>query len=222
MGFSVYRLFALGALMLIVSGGAVLAATEDDNEKPILEWTFDAEPDASQTSALALGDDGTWSAKVTEGEYVVENSKDKDAIRYVHFKLTKDDKPINLSDASVDVDVDGSFVEPDSGAGILYGYDPESKTYLGFLLTNDGYLILKRGKDGIETVAQGSHSHKKGEGATLEVNTLDSGELEFRIDDAVVATKEIDGVKGNDVGMISVGRGESDFDNFQIYSYDSE
>ncbi len=81
-------------------------------------------------------------------------------------------------------------------------------------------MVLKRDKDGVQTVAQGAKPHD--EAVTLEVNTLASGALEFRMDDEVVATMEIEGIEGNDVGMISVGRGEFDFDNFQIYSPDAE
>lgn len=213
----------LSAFILTLSGGAALGTSADDEEsKPLVDWNFDAAlaSDDPEASVLVLGNDGTWSAEIADGQYVVKNGADKDAVRYVHVGLSQDEKPLELSSSSIDVDVDGSFEDRDSGGGILYRFDPESKTYLAFVLTTDGYMILKRDKESLQTVSQGAHAHD--EAVTLEVNTFDSGELEFRMDDEVVATIRIDGIDGNEVGMISIGRGEFDFDNFQIYSPDAE
>jgi hypothetical protein len=116
--------------------------------------------------------------------------------------------------------VDGTFEDKDSGAGVLYRFDPEGKTYLAFVLTKDGYQILKRDESGLQTVSQGAHSYH--DGATLEVNTLDSGKVEFRIDDKVVGSIDGTGFEGNHAGMIAIGRGEFYFDNFQVYSPDAE
>ena len=47
-------------------------------------------------------------------------------MRYVHLGLSDTaDKPLDLRGSWVDVDVDGNFQDPDSGAGILYRFDPE-------------------------------------------------------------------------------------------------
>jgi hypothetical protein len=217
-----HLLLTLSALLLAISAPIAWAASGDDEEKPILDWNFDEalKSDNPEASVLALGDAGTWSAKIADGQYVVENSKDKDGIRYVHLSLSDSGKPLELSVSSVDVDVEGTFEDEDSGAGVLYRFDPESKTYLAFVLTKAGYMVLRRDDEGFKTLSQGEHSHD--EAVTLEVNTRDSGELEFRLDDKVVATIPDPGLKGNDVGMISFARGEFDFDNFQVYSPDAE
>lgn len=217
------RLLTLSAFFLAIAGPAALTASADDAEsKPLIDWNFDEAltSDDPEASVLVLGNDGPWSAKITDGQYVVENSEDKDAVRYVHVGLSEDGKPRELSSSSVDVDVDGSFEDPDSGGGILYRFDPVSKTYLAFVLTKDGYMILKRDKEGLQTVSQGAHSHA--EAVTLEANTLDSGKVEFRMDDEVVGTIQSEGIEGNRVGMIAIGRGKFDFDNFQVYSPDAE
>ena len=42
------------------------------------------------------------------------------------------------------------------------------------------------------------------------------------MDDEVVGTVQSEGIEGNRVGMIAIGRGKFDFDNFQVYSPDAE
>lgn len=217
------RLLAIGGCFLVFSAANILAkAAEGDDSKPLIDWNFDEalKSNDSEADILVLGNDGKWSAKLEDGEYVVENHDDKDAVRYVHLGLSEGDKPLDLSVSSVDVDVDGTFEDKDSGAGVLYRFDPDSKTYLAFVLTKDGYQILKRDESGLQTVSQGTHSYN--DGATLEVNTLDSGKLEFRIDDEVVDSIDGTGFDGNHTGMIAIGRGEFYFDNFQVYSPDAE
>jgi len=217
------RLLAISCFVLVFSAANILAeAAEEDDSKPLIDWNFDEalKSNDSETGVLALGNDGQWSAKIEDGEYVVANHDDKDAVRYVQLGLSEGDKPLDLSVSSVDVDVDGTFEDNDSGAGVLYRFDPEGKTYLAFVLTKDGYQILKRDESGLQTVSQGAHSYH--DGATLEVNTLDSGEVEFRIDDKVVGSIDGTGFEGNHAGMIAIGRGEFYFDNFQVYSPDAE
>jgi hypothetical protein len=213
--------FAAAALGVGLTAVPLALAEDGDDEKPILEWNFDAPPSQAEKTMLALGDDGTWEAAIDDGDYVVENHSDDDSIRYVQLSLNNDGKPIDTSVSSVDVDVDGTFEGEEAGAGILYRFDPDTQTYLAFVLTKNGYMILKRGEDGVQTISQGAAAHPS-DGATLEVNTLDSGALEFRVEDKVVATIPGDEFKGSHVGMVAVGRGEFDFDNFQVYSPDAE
>lgn len=209
---------------LLATGTIVLPAiaADDAEDKPLIDWNFDqpVAPDDSEADVLALGDNGPWSATIADGHYRVQNHQDGDAVRYVHLGLTDADKPVDLRGSWVDVEVEGNFQDPDSGAGILYRFDPEKKTYLAFVVTKGGWQILKRDENGLNTVSQGDLSRDGP--ASLEVHANESGKVDFSVDDEVVGSVESDGLQGNHVGMIAIGRGDFDFDNFQVYPSDDE
>ncbi len=217
-------LLATNACLLVTGPiGLPAIAADDDEDKPLVDWNFDQPlaPDDPEAAVLVLGDNGPWSANIADGQYRVQNHQDGDAVRYVHLGLSDAaDKPVDLRGSWVDVDVEGNFQDPDSGAGILYRFDPEKKTYLAFVVTKGGWQILKRDENGLSTVSQGDLSRDGP--ASLEVHANESGKVAFSVDDEVVGSVESGNIQGNDIGMIAIGRGDFDFDNFQVYPSDDE
>jgi hypothetical protein len=202
----------LGLVAALLLGAGWNAASAAD----IVE-TFDpGKPAATVLGGLAsTGTDGPWAMSLTGGAYTWRNTADAQAVKYIRIDGTPDDKD-GLGNASVEVDVaigDGSGM---SGAGIVYRFDPKSRTYLLFTLLSDGqYGAFVRGSGGFKKLASGSVPGLRAGANRLAVRTV--GErVEFLVNDEPAVGLGIRGAMGRSVGIAAIGKGTFTFDNLAV------
>jgi len=160
--------------------------------------------------------DPVWRASVSQGVYRLHNVDRPRAVKYLHFRPKCGD----LRDAalSLEVAIDGSYVTPMSGAGLLYRFNPATNHYYAYIVTPDGRLKFFR-RDAkkyhtlySEVVARANHDgfHKL---AIVGNNT----HLYLYIDGRLVRAIPERQLDGTEAGIIALSQGNFRFDNFAIY-----
>jgi hypothetical protein len=160
--------------------------------------------------------EGIWSATITGGLYKLLNSKDVNAVRYIHLRV--DDKDMSNAPVSVEVKADINKEGPASGAGLIYRFDRESKNYYAFLLSGENRFTFYRRQSGIYTPLYSARS------AVIQPNqfnklAITSGRNSFNlyINYSFVKTIKDSELAGGDLGIIAVGIGEFSFDNLAVF-----
>lgn len=176
-----------------------------------------------------IGDDGPWRGSIRDGVYRLANAHDTDAVRYGYVGLGPADGSLDdLSDTrvSVDVRVGSRDTCPFTSAGLMFRFDRSRRFYSGLVLTRQvrgdesraqlqlvtrnerGFGLTPLGMpDGLDTsgiVTLGI----EGRGAVLDLVVNDRP---FR---SVPAPAGLQG----DPGLIALGSGQFEFDNFTIAS----
>lgn len=203
---------ALAAVLVLGLGWLPVQASAAE----LLE-TFDAAkpPERILGGLLTTGRDGAWEGSVADGVYTLRNDSDAQAVKYFNINDLKGD-PIGLAEASVAVDLQIADAGDLSGAGIMYRFDPSSRTYLLFtLLGSNEYAVFARGTQGFRPVARGSVPGIRPGVNRLAVRST-GDRIEFLVNDAVATGMSVRGATGGSVGLAAVGKGTFTFDNFSI------
>jgi hypothetical protein len=204
------RMTHLGRSALVA--GFVLALTGSAGSAELREDFSGSEP----LGGLAqTGTDGAWTASLDNGAYTFTNDTEAQAIRYVHLGALPGGAG-NLANATVEVDVTVDGRSNPSGAGIMYRFDPASRTYLLFALLSSGdYAIYIRNQKGAQQVARGSVTGVKPAGNRLSLTP--EGELvRFSINDQAGPTVKVGEAGGTSIGIAALGKGTFTFDNLLI------
>jgi hypothetical protein len=161
------------------------------------------------------GTEGAWTASLEGEAYTLSNASDAQAIKYLHLGALPGGTG-HLGKAAVEVDVKVDGDSDPSGAGILYRFDPESRTYLLFALMDNGnYAIFLRTNEGIKRAAQGSVPGLKPESNRLSVRT--EGEMiQFAINGQSGPKVKVGERGGGSVGIAAIGKGSFTFDNLAV------
>lgn len=164
---------------------------------------------------LTTGQDGAWEASLADGAYVLRNATDGQAVKYVSINSFAGDTD-GLASAFVTVDIDIADTTDLAGAGIIYRFDPASRSYLLFaLLGNDEYAAFVRGPKGFKPLARGSVAGLR-EGANRLAVRSDGERIEFLINDVQAVGMTVRGTTGKSVGLAAIGKGTFTFDNLSI------
>jgi hypothetical protein len=204
---------ALGLLATLLLGGGASAAHGEGYQE-----TFDPgrPPRQMLLGVLNFGRDGPWEARLANGRYVLENRTQPGAVRY--FFLFPEIGAA-LRHATVSVEVDGKFEggEYRSGAGLIYRFDPERRRYVAFVVLDGGrYGLYQRGASGLQLRQSGAPSavHRdRSNRLSIESN---GSELHLLINSVEVGRFAAEGLRGSGVGIISLGTGRFEFDNFRV------
>ena len=199
-----------------IVAAAMLAATgwTTAHAADIVE-TFDAgKPPAAVLGGLAkTGTDGAWAITLADGAYVWRNDSDAQAVRYIHIDPPPGDAD-GFADAAVEVDV--TIGERGSAAGIVYRFDPASRTYLMFALLGDGqYAVVARGQQGLKQVGRGTVPGVKPGTNRLAARTV-GDKIEYLVNGARAVEVDIRGAAGKSVGIAAIGKGTFTFDNLSV------
>jgi len=186
----------------------------------LYEETFDPgrSPPGPLMGALLLGTQEAWTGRFAGGGYELENRTEPRALRYVFITGIPGAAPREMAAATVSVSVRGDYAGA-SGAGLIYRLEPDSRSYWALMVQGDGaYVVLRRDKDGFARIASGkTRADARSRPTRLTIDTS-QGRARFRINDAVVATVEGDRPAGPGVGLIALGVGRFQYDNFSVYA----
>ena len=184
--------------------------------------TFDADkaPAAVMFGILEIGERGAWMGELADGRYVLHNRHDRGAIRYYYLKNLGGSETGGQAEITVSIDVGGAFSDAYAGAGLVFGLDPERRHYFAFALLGGGQFgVFKRDANGFRAVLDGSYDA----GADSAMNRLKivlaGREMRFFINDGKVGNLT-DDVAGAAVGLLALGTGRFEFDNFRVASDD--
>lgn len=180
---------------------------------------FDEGRDPAQVMAgtLLIGDDGIWTGALEDGAYSLSNSGKDGAVRFYHFGFPSQGTSGGPSRTEVAVDVAGQFDGQISGAGLLYQFDRQARTYYAFVVMKDGsYSLLRRGAEGLRRVAAGNNAAIKSDGVNSLLARLQGGKAELYVNDTRVVGHSTDPSAAGDAGIIALDRGAYRFDNFRL------
>ena len=202
---------------MAVALGLALTGSAAPAQAPGYIETFDEGSDPADVMAgvLLIGEDGAWSGRLEDGVYKLANRDKSGAIRYFHLgRRGSAARPGSVK--LFGVDVAGRFSSDVAGAGLIYRFDRQAKTYFAFVITRDGYGVWQRGRDGFRRVAAGSNEAIKAEEPNSLIVQLASGRARLFVNETQVLAHSVKGGTGGDIGIIAIDRGEFLFDNFKL------
>jgi len=181
--------------------------------------SFDESRDPARIMAgtLLIGNDGTWIGALEDGAYSLSNSGKAGAVRYFHVDFAKRNGTDAAERTEVAVDVAGQFEGQAAGAGLLYRFDREARTYYAFVVMKDGaYSLWQRSADGLRRLAGGSNAAIKPGSVNSLLARLQGGEAELYVNDTRIVGHSTGATLAGDVGIIAFDRGAYRFDNFRL------
>ena len=176
-----------------------------------------------------IGEDGPWRGGIREGVYRLANSSDPSAVRYGYVGLGDGVGALDdLTDARVSVDVRVGERDscPFTSAGLMFRFDRERRLYTGLVLTRQvrgresrGQLqLVTRNDRGFGLMPLGSPSRFDAS-RTVTLGIIGRGDVLslFVNDEPFRSVPAPAGLRG-DPGLLALGTGEFEFDNFTIAS----
>ncbi len=158
------------------------------------------------------GDLDGWDGVFSQDAYWLENQDNPGAIRYYYAPYSKADE--GRRTISLDVKIDHG--DPDSAAGLLYGYDTRKRHYFLVVLSSDGKLeIFRRDESGFNLLMSSTTDASPAgfDRITLREN---GNKLSFSVNG-----RNLGGI-GNEhtgkgaVGIVAVGTGRFGFAKFKV------
>ncbi|HYD69443.1 hypothetical protein [Azospirillum sp.] len=196
------RLLSLPIILWLLAGGAAMAQQPAPSSMEALRGLLFLGPRDSQG----------WEGKGEGDAYLLSNTDRGGLIRYV-YTLGKSSE---AAEAQVTVSVDG---KAPGAAGLLYGFDPQRRTYCALMLNADGTLgLYQRGSDSFQRLvsAQGAALRP---GANILRIRVERNRLDAFVNGQGVATLASTTVcagKGDTgIGIIAVSPGRFRFSDFQ-------
>jgi hypothetical protein len=121
--------------------------------------------------------------------------------------------------SNVSVEIEGTFISGQyhSGAGLIFGFDPQTRFYWVFAVMEEGsFGIYRRDEGGFQMKMGGTHSGIRA-GAVNRLAIVSTGQA-FRL---TINGQEVGSIgrnvaTGNGVGLLALGTGRFAFDNFRL------
>lgn len=160
---------------------------------------------------LDTGFSDGWDARLESGSYWLDNRQEPGAIRYYYgsYDPSSDGKRTIQVDVKIDTD------DPQSKAGLLYGFDAETRNYFMILLGSDGQLdLVRRDSSGFHTSM--SSSTDAGPGRFNRITLRENGnEIAISVND-----RELGAIGNSDIGkgaagIVAIGLGQFGFRGYQ-------
>ncbi len=218
-------------LFILFSGQSVMAINIQMGGAPDLnpadhkilhQETFDsAKPkETIFWGVLGVGDDTRppWSGELSKDCYTLTNNKKVDAVRY-YFRERIDQNSKTLSEYGISVEIEGTTGEKIAGAGLIYGYNADTKNYLAFIKgAGNSYAIYQKDKDGLRRVMGGNSEAIRPHQAN-KISIIPSGNIiNFYINSKHFAAIKQETAPIGAAGILAISSGMFLFDNFTVLS----
>ncbi len=205
LGHAVTRILAIIALVVAVYSGFADSAAA--------AGTKGAAMGALDSRLLdGAGDQGIWQGRFEEDSYVLENRQNPNAVKYF-YHVSRAGPPEVVS---VNVRVDGGSTEKHSGGGLVFGFDPGSRSYYALVLRADRRLaIYKRGSRGLSLVVASPVEKALRPGFNELGVVRAGGKYETRLNGETISGIGAAGM-GEGFGIVALGVGRFAFSNFDF------
>ncbi len=158
-----------------------------------------------------IGDSDGWNGRLESGTYWLENAQEPGAIRYYHTSYT----PAEGGQREISVNVRVQADDPQARAGLLYGYDAETRSYYLILLGPKGqFEVVRRDASGFQlrmsstTGADGTSFNR----ITVREN---GNEIALSVNDKDLGSLGNDTIGKGAVGIVAAGLGRFGFSNYR-------
>jgi hypothetical protein len=180
----------------------------------------DAAVDAARTlesvyaSIWLPNDDGVWMSTITGGTYRLANRMQNGAVRYLYVRIA--DRNMGETPVSVEVMVDAE--ESVSAAGLIYRFDRERRHYYAFVAAaREQFRFYSRDSSGFRTLYAGTNPAAVS-GRFNKLGIVAAGPLiQLYVNDVLIKRLRDESLHEGDTGILGVGKGSFEFDNFTIY-----
>lgn len=163
-------------------------------------------------SVVSLGRDGSWTGAKAGDTYWLENRDDPGAIRYYYGPL--DAAIVGNRDVSVTIALDTE--DPEARAGLLYGFDADSRSYFLVVIGNDGAVDLyRRDRSGFSRMMSSELPGSRGPARRLLVRERGT-EITVFLDGERVGTVSSAGTGRGAVGIVAMGMGRFGFSAYAV------
>lgn len=191
------------------------SATASVGAPGYVEPFTETDPNLAFGGVLDVGYDGTWAGTLTGTAYRLSNDSEPGAVRYYYrMELPGEAGPLAQGTVGVTLGVapsDGGL----SAAGLLFDFDPSDGSYLAFALTTTGYVVLQRSASGLELLVDEPLDGLRPDARNrLELRSVGSS-VEVIVNGASAATLNAERPFGGGVGLVAVGTGSFEFQDFQ-------
>jgi len=167
---------------------------------------------------LQLGTDGSWVGRLENNTYKLINSTGPNEVTY--FYVTVNSSDLTYSVVEVDVDIKLIKGTAASGAGLIWHFNRQRRTYYAFVLQKSrSYACYIRDKSGFQKIAAGSSFTINPSGFNrIAIVGKGPGFFDLFVNGRLLTT-----VKRNDpglnrgiTGLVAMSTGLFSFDNFRI------
>lgn len=163
------------------------------------------------TPVLELGESPPWLGAAEGSAYVLSNSTDPGAVRYFWIGA-----PEGEGQRTIGVDVEIREAQEASGAGLIYGYQEEPRSYFLLLLRPGNQVaLLQRTDAGVEErMSLGGDMVRSGANR-LEIRERGQ-EIELLVNGQSIGSIGNDRIGRGGVGIAAAGTGTFVFSNFAV------
>lgn len=187
--------------------------------------TFDsASPEKAFWGRLGIGSkpNDAWTGALTGGVYVLANDRKPEAVRYYFRQNLEEGNPRTLSEYPVSVEISGKMTGQVSAAGLLYGYNPQTKHYIAFVKgSGSSYAIYKKDENGLKKVTGGTSNAVRVDQVNQLAIVPETSKINFYINSTYVASINDASANSGGSGLVAISSGMFNFDNFTIYNASS-
>lgn len=155
------------------------------------------------TSLVQEGPNGAWEQTISATAYTMENASDPAAIRY-YWGLGNSDE---IGSRTIMVEVEIADGGDTSRAGILYGYDDDTRFYFAFVLEVTGAVALYRRDAAGFNLWMSSETDAVRDGAN-ELSIVEDGDtITMYLNGTRTGSISSDGIGTGAAGIVAVGTG---------------
>jgi hypothetical protein len=158
--------------------------------------------------------DEIWSTSITSGVYRLRNDVDQSAVRYKYLRIAER----NMGESPVSVEIRVNAADTTSGAGLIYRFDRDRRHYFAFVLATGGqWRFYARDASGFRILYSRRYPQVHSAGFDRVAMSGAGGKLELYVNDQRVQQVQDETLREGDTGIVGIGKGSFEFDNFTIY-----
>lgn len=156
------------------------------------------------------GSDGTWTASVSEGAFVLSNETDPGAIQYFYADYTSDEA------GSRTIELDVKTTGGTGSAGIFYGFDPETRYYFLLVMNGSDLEFHRRDANGLNLMMATSFDDVSEDDFNTIAITENGAEISLSLNGVTTGSIENTSTGRGAAGIAAVGTGTFVFRGFSI------
>lgn len=156
------------------------------------------------------GSDGTWSASVEDGAFVLTNEIDPGAIQYFYADYSSDDA------GSRTIKLDVKATGGTGSAGIFYGFDPETRYYFLLVMNGSDLEFHRRDANGVNLMMATSFDDVSEDDFNTIAITENGSEISLSLNGVTTGSIENSSTGKGPAGIAAMGTGTFAFKDFSI------